>query len=200
MLCSYLAREFARRAVPTQKENRESAIIRLNLDPRSPKEQIESRLATDTDYLLGQIMAGMSFLFVEFFGLLIFKSLDLSSSTTSARLLDNDSLKELRTKLNFDEIREKVVNQNFAESDVLAVSWWAFRHCMEELVGGAWLNEYQQARSRNRFNYSAETRTKLQKGLYALNQYTQRKELTRPWATGIQPPDGLFGFVKRTIQ
>ena len=43
MLCSYLAREFARRVVPTQKENRDAAIARLNLDPRSPKEQIESR-------------------------------------------------------------------------------------------------------------------------------------------------------------
>jgi hypothetical protein len=199
MLCSYLAREFARKAGLTQKENREAAIKRLNIDFRAPKEKIDAQLATDTEYLLGQVMAGMSFLFVEFFGLVIFRSLDISSSSAAQKLLENHSLGELRTKMNFDEVREKVIAQNFHESDVLAVIWWVFRHCMEELVGGAWLTEYLQSRSRNRFNYSVETRARLQKVLHSLHQYTERKELTRPWATGIQPPDGLLGFVRRAI-
>jgi hypothetical protein len=199
MLCSYLTREFARKVVPTQKENRESAIQRLGIDPHSPKEKIDAQLAADSEHLLGQIMSGMSFLFVEFLGLILFKSVDISSPSTGQRLMENCSFQELRTKMNFDEVRERVIAQEFDEHDVLAVSWSAFKHCMEELVAGAWLTQYLQSRSRNRFNYSSETRMKLQKALTALNQYTERKELTRPWATGIRPPDGLFGFVRRAL-
>jgi hypothetical protein len=199
MLCSFLAREFARKVVPTQKENRESTIARLGLDAKLAKEKIEERLSSDTEYLVGQVMAGMSFLFVEYFGLIIFKSIDVTSSNECSKLLENHSLKELKTKLNFDEIRQKVIAQECDEQDILAVIWWSFRHCMEELVGGSWLSEYLQSRSRNRFNYSIETRTRLGKVLDSLNQYTQRKEFTRPWATGIQPPGGLFGFVKRAL-
>ncbi|HEX3103817.1 MAG TPA: AIPR family protein [Terriglobales bacterium] len=199
MLCAYLAREFARKVVPTQKENREAAIQRLGIDSRSPKEKIDAQLQKDTEYLLGQVMSGMSFLFVEFFGSIIFRSLDFSSPSVGQKLIENCSLQDLRTKPNFDEVRERVIAQEFNEFDILAVSWCAFKHCMEELVGGSWLTEYLQSRSRNRFNYSVETRMKLQKVLAALQQYTERKELTRPWATGIRPPDGLFGFIRRAL-
>ena len=200
MLASYLAREFQREVVPSQRENYESALKRLGIDPaRTPREQIELKLSEDTDYVLGQVLSGMSLLFVEFFGLLLSRSVPADIDRIGPELLRNCSLGSLQQKLNFEEVALRVNQVNFEPNDVLAVSWCAFKHCVEELVGTAWLTEYRQARSRNRFAYSVDTRARLQKSLNSLHQYTQRTQLTRPWAVGIVPPDGLFGNISRSI-
>jgi hypothetical protein len=199
MLAAYLARDFARAVVPSQRITREASIKRLGIDPKASKEEIELKLSTDTEYVLGQVLAGMSLLFVEFLGLILYRFVPNEVNRCGARVLSSRSFRELKVKQNFEEIASVVNSQDFDQGDLLGVSWWAFRHCLEELVGGSWLTEYRQARSRNRFIYSSETRNKLQKGLQQLHQYTQRTQLTRPWAIGIAPPEGLFGFFSKSL-
>lgn len=200
MLTTYLAREFARKVVPSQKEIREASMKRLGIDAKTPKEEIELRLSNDTEYILGQVLAGMSLLFVEFFGLLLYRSIPTEVGDCGRLVLQNRSFAELKLKQNFDDIADRINKQEFEADDLLAVSWWTFRHCLEELVGGAWLTEYRQSRSRNRFIYSTETRLKLQKALLSLHQYTQRTQLTKPWAIGITPPEGLFGSIAKSLR
>jgi hypothetical protein len=200
MLASYLAREAARKLAPTAKENRESAIKRLGIRQTS-KDQVDLRLAEDREYILGQTLAGMSFVFVEFLGFVLFKSVDQKQLLSAGqRLLDNGSFSILSHQLDYEKLRQYIIDQRFEENDVLAVTWWAFRHVLEEMVGGAaWLASYRSARNKTRFNHSIETRSRLHKGALELNQFTERTQLTRTWAIGIKPGRGLFGFVREAL-
>jgi len=201
MLCSFQAREFARRASPTAKANRENAIKRLHIDPQKmAPDEIASQLSLDPEFNLGQILNGMSFVFVEFLGYILFKSFGKDLSTKGPNLIRNGSFGATTSEPDYDLICEKVSKQEFAEDDILAVSWWVFRHVLEEMVGGAWLASYRTARNKTRFNHSSETRGRLHKGVLELHRYTEKKELTRTWATAITSPDGLFGFVRRAVR
>ena len=199
MLASYFAREIARSIVPTQRENREAAMKRLGLNAKSKKDEIDERLSKDPEYLLWQVASGMSFLFAEFFGLTVMKSIGRNLRQAVPALTRNGTISFLLREPDFEAAAERLRSNASDKDDILAISWGAFTHCLEELVSGSWIDEYLQARSRNRFNYSKETRQRLHKALQSLHDYTERRELTRPWAVGISPPAGLFGFIRQTL-
>jgi hypothetical protein len=141
MLASYLAREFARKAAPTPKENREQAIKRLKIDPLStPKEKVQEILNNDNEFLSGQILYGMSFEFAELLGYILYKVLDVELSVVGPKILLNESFSVLNQQLDFDSVKKKVLDEQFGEKDILAVLWWAFRHLLEEMLGdvGDW--------------------------------------------------------------
>lgn len=160
---------------------------------------MDAQLVKDTEFVLGQVTNGMSFVFVEFLGLLLFNSFEKGLSSVGKMILKNGSMSILSQNLNYDEVCKSVADQKFKENDLLAVSWWVFRHVLEEMVGGSWIESYHLARNRTRFNHSRETRERLYKGLLELHRFTERTQLTRVWATGIKPPNGLFGFVRDTL-
>jgi hypothetical protein len=200
MLCSFEAREFARRASPTARANRENAIKRLRLDPQKMgPDEINLALSGDPEFNLGQILNGMSFVFVEFLGYILFESLGEDLPAKGPSLIRNGSFGAITMEPDYDLVCEKVSRQEFAEDDILAVTWWAFRHVLEEMTGGPWLASYRTARNKTRFNHSSETRARLHKGALELHRYTEKRELTRTWATAISPPEGLFGFVRRVV-
>lgn len=200
MLASFQAREFARRASPTARANRESAIKRLKLDPQkmSPDE-IAVQLSQDAEFNLGQILNGMSFVFVEFLGYILFKSFEKDLTARGPAVIRNGSFAAITSELDYDVIGDKVNKQQFAEDDILAVTWWVFRHVLEEMIGGSWLASYRTARNKTRFNHSSETRSRLHRAALELHRYTEKRELTRTWATAMRPPDGLFGFIRRAV-
>ena len=200
MLASYLAREFARRAAPTAKENREQAIKRLKIDPVSlPKEKVQETLNTDNEFLLGLVLNGMSFEFVELFGLVLYRVLGSELSITGPKILNNESFAVLNQQLDFDSVKSRVLEERFGEKDILAVLWWVFRHVLEEMLGGGWRSGYLSARNRSRFLHSVETRKRLEQGVLQLHQFTERAQLTRTWAIGLKPGTGLFGFVREAL-
>lgn len=200
MLASYLSREFARKAAPTPKENREQAIKRLKIDPLStPKEKVQEILNNDNEFLSGQILYGMSFEFAELLGYILYKVLDTELSVVGPKILLNESFSVLNQQLDFDSVKKKVLDEQFGEKDILAVLWWAFRHLLEEMLGGAWRSGYLSARNRTRFIHSSETRKRLEQGALQLHQFTERTQLTRTWAIGIKPGKGLFGFVRDSL-
>jgi len=196
MLLAYLAREMARKLAPTAKENRENAVKRLNLHAKSlSKEQLDGKLSEDSEYLLGQILNGMSFVFTEFVGMVLFRALGDSLLPAAPALLNNGSFGVLLRQLDFDGVRQSILDQRFEKSDVLAVVWWTFRHLLEEMVGGAWLASYRTARNRTRFNHSVDTRNRLHKGVLQFHDFTMRTQFARPWAIGIEPNKGLLGLI-----
>lgn len=129
----------------------------------------------------------------------MFRALPEDAHRSGSKLLRAGSFKELKIKQNYEEVAAVINEQKFESGDVLGITWFAFRHCLEYMLGGAWLTGYKLAASRNRFIYSSETRARLQKALQSLHQYTQRTQLTRTGAIGIEPPDGLFGFVAKQL-
>lgn len=201
MLVSYLVREFARAAAPTARENQEAAYKRLNINPNKlSKEELSKILADDPQYVLGQILNGMSFVFTEYMGFILYQSHKNGWLNSGKRMIENGSLARLRTESDFDGVAKDVNDQKFSTDDVLAVAWWSFRHILEGLVGSPWLASYRLARNRTRFNHSAENRLKIFNEANQLHRYTERTELTRTWAIGIKPGTGLYGFFKASLQ
>ncbi len=165
MLIALLIREFARRVAPTAKENTESACARLGIDPaKLTREKLQVRLSDDPEYNLGQITNGMSFVFTEFAGYVLFRAFGGSLISAAPRILQNGSLGALTSQLNWDEVRQKVTSIAFEGTDILPVIWWAFSHVLDELIHSPWLESYRQARNRTRFNHASETRERLTQG------------------------------------
>jgi hypothetical protein len=200
-LAAYLAREFARRAAPTAKENREEAVKRLKIDlDNTPKEKVQEILNSDDEFLLGLILNGMSFEFVELLGFILYRVLGNDLPLLGPRILENESFSVLNQQLDFDQVKENIIQNRFQANDILAVVWSVFRHLLEEMLGGAWRSGYLSARSRSRFLHSIETRKRLEQGVLQLNQFTEKAQLTRTWAIGIKPGKGLFGFIRQALQ
>lgn len=196
MLVSLLAREFAREAAPTAKQNEDDAIKRLKLDVATmSREQIRQILGDDTPYVIGQILNGMSFVFSEYLGFLIYHAFGGQWMKVGGRMLANGSLRRLRDQADFDGVAQCVNSEQTAEGDVLAVAWWSFRHILEGMVSSPWFASYKVARNRSRFNHSVETRSKLFKEAVELHRFTEKAQLTRTWAIGVKPGHGLFGFL-----
>jgi hypothetical protein len=200
MLSAYLAREFARKAAPTPKENREQALKRLKIDPaRTPKDEVQRALNADDEFLLGLILNGMSFEFVELVGFVLYKVMGSDISALGPKVISNGSFSALNDRLDFDEVENTIAEQKFDSNDILAILWYVFRHLLDEMLGGAWRSGYLTARSRSRFLHSVETRKRLEQGALQLNQFTEKMQLTRTWATGIKPGIGLFGSIREAL-
>jgi len=196
MLVSYLARQFAKRVALSSRENREIACKRLGLDPDEvPREQLDLTLAKDSDYLLEQVLSAMSFVFVEFFGYMLYRALGEKVHDVGFHLLRNGSLKYLYETNDFDNVTLKIRTGEFESDDLITVSWSAFRHTIDQLMAGPWKQSYQTARNRTRFNHSTDTRTRIFRELEELNKFMERGQLTRVWAAGIPPERGLYRYI-----
>ena len=196
MLVSYLARQFAKTVALSGRENRELACRRLGLDASQlPREQLDLRLAEDEEYLVEQVLSGMSFVFVEFFGYMLYRALGDKLHDVGFHVLRNGCLRTLHETGDFDSVAENVRAGAFDPDDVIAIAWSAFRNTIDQLMAGTWKQSYQTARNRTRFNHSTDTRTRICKELDQLNSFMERKQLTRPWAAGIPPETGLYRYV-----
>jgi len=192
LLVSYLARQFAKEISLPSKQNRERAVQRLYSEAQKlSKEQIDALLIDDDDYLLEQVISAMTFVFTEFFGYILYRAVGGRIHDLGDLLLHKGSLLILSDNaisLNLDTIRDQQVDPE----DLLALSWWIFRHCLNQLMAGPWKQAYQSARSRTQFNHSVNTRQRLYEQLNNLDRFMMKVQLTEPWATGIEAKKGLF--------
>jgi len=197
MLTAYLAREVARYIALTGNENRESAFKRLRIDigGRS-KESIESQLTEDHEYLLEQALSAMTMVFVEALGYILFKALEERVHDVGPSLIINESLKELKDKMDFEKVAKDIRKESTKENDVLAIAWYAFRHIIDQMMASPWRQSYQTARSRTRFNHSKETRERIFKRFDQLDEFMRRSQVTEPWAAGIPSKRGLYKHFK----
>lgn len=200
MLASYLAREFARKAAPTPKENREKAAKRLGIETgKVPREQVQALLLKDNEFIRGQVLNGMSFEFAELLGFILYRALGADLAVAGPNILSNGSFPSLSEQLDFDLVKKRIWDQEFEEKDVLAVVWWVFLHVLDEMIGGGWRSSYLVASNKIRFLHSSETRKRLHEGAVQLHKFTERTELTRTWAVGMKPGKGLFGLVRAAL-
>lgn len=196
MLPSYFARQYAKTVALSSRENRQLACERLALDPTVvSREELDLGLAEDDVYLLEQVLSAMSFVFVEFFGYMLYRALGERIHDAGSRLLGNGSLKQLYETGDFDTVAQKMRLEEFEQDDLVAIAWSVFRHCIEQLMGGAWKQSYQTARNRTRFNHSTDTRMRIYRELDQLNDFMQRTQLTRVWAAGIPPQTSLYRHI-----
>ena len=200
MLISYLARDFAKQVSLSTRKNRELACKRLNLDPESlSKEELDSELANDDDYLLEQVISAMSYLFVEFFGYILYEALGSDLHDAGNFLLENGSLRDLTVNLDFDLVTRRVREEEIEKDDFLLTAWFAFRHTIHQLMAGPWKQRYQTARNRSRFTHSTDTRSHIYKQVNDLDKFMRKSQLTQVWAADIPSKTGLFQYFSDTI-
>lgn len=200
MLVSYLARQFAKEVSLSTKENREATCQRLGINPDNTlKEHLEIALAEDSEYVLEQVLSAMTYVFVEFFGHLLFTAFGETTHDLGHKLLANRSLNYLYRTNNFEPVVRSVRNDRFETGDALITSWHAFCHVVNQLLGGSWKQSYQAARSRTQFNHSPETRMRIYRELENLDKFMQKSQLTQSWAVGIPANTGIFDYLARLL-
>ena len=199
MLAAFLMREFAKAVTPNPKQNKNAAIERMNLNASLPKDELETRLAKDHEYVKWQVISGMSLLFVEFCGYVLFSAFSNDLRQPAGAILQNGSLHQLQTSLAYEEVADRVAQSSFEEDDILPTMWHLFIYAVDELVGSGWMDGYRQATSRNRYTYSSDTRKRLHKTVQDVHQYTVKRQLIKPWASGIKVGPGLFGFIRDVL-
>ncbi len=201
MLVSYLARQFAKEVTLSTRENRDRACQRLGINPEeTPKEELDVTLAGDNEYLFEQVLSGMSYVFVEFFGYILYRAFDAQVHDIGFPLLRNGSLAFLKETYDLSTVVPRVRSETTEPHDLLVVAWFAFRHTVNNLMAGPWKQSYQTARNRTRFNHSTQTRTHLYRELNELDKFMSRTQLTYVWASSIPAEKGLFQYFYDVIQ
>jgi hypothetical protein len=200
MLVSFLSRALAQRIALSARENREKTCKRLAIDPEhTPKEEIDHMCGQDEEFLVEQILSGMTFVFTDVFGYILYKAIGERVHDVGHLVLQNGSLDQAHRTANYDEIAERIRKNDFGDNDLLPIGYSAFRHVIEQMTGSAWRISYQTARTRSRFNHSAETRRRIYRELDQLDQFMKRTQLTRPWAVSIPAGVGLYGYFKKAL-
>lgn len=199
MLAVYLARQLARKAPLTAKENYDRALNRLGLKNLELKDDFDSRLREDDQYLFEQALGAMAQLFLDSFGYMLYKSYQDNVHDIGYKLLNNGTIKILADRPPSEELVQKIRNEEIEEGDILAVAWHAFRHVIEQLLSGPWKQNFLTARSRTRFNHSKDTKSRVFKELDNLDEFMKKTQLTRSWCANIPPKKGLYGIFQRAL-
>lgn len=195
MLASYLARQFAKEVTLSTRENLDRTCERLGIVPNEiPKEELDVTLANDADYMFEQILSGMSYVFVEFLGYILYQAFGEHVHDIGFHLLRNGSFEYLKNTNDFQSVVQQVRNEDSKPHDSLVVAWFAFRHTMRNLVAGPWRQSYQAARNRTRFNHSIDTRKQVYNQLIELDKFMCKTQLTYLWASSIPAEKGLFRY------
>jgi hypothetical protein len=203
LLATHLAREFAATCSLSAKENTNSTIERIRNSPGKAnisEEELKRELANDAEYLLEQAVGGMSLVFADFIGYILFKALGSDVHKAGRSILSTGTWGKLFNEFEPKQLVDGVRREDFETDDLLAIFWHAFRHCISEMLGGSWKELYAIARSRSRFFHSIETRKRLYSVFDNLDVYMKKTVLTRVWAAGIPQGKGLIGHVRSFIE
>lgn len=198
LLVAYLAQQFASIVPVSSRQAREDAIDRLRLNRNDPKENIDVKLIEDAEYNRARVVNGMSYLFVEIFGFVLFKSLSGKVSPLAARILKTRSFSEL-VRLGDLPAIDPIRKGEFGPDDIVALVYHAFVHVIDQLLGGAWKESYLSASPKSRFNYSKSTRERFAKQFDELDSFMTRTQLTVPWATHIPAKTGLYRYIREQL-
>jgi hypothetical protein len=200
MLAAYLAREFAQGVTLKASENRREASERLRVRSDATKAETDALLIQDNQFVLNQVLRGMSTLFTEFLGFVFFRAFGENVHDFGERIIRNHSFYKMACE-SIDVVKPQVLQNKFEERDLLIVLWFAFVDTVEDMVLGSWGQSYRAAPVNVRFIYSAkETRQKLYQLIQNTDQYMQKKKgLKIPWATGVTEGQGFFNFIRSCI-
>ena len=198
MLVAHLVWEFARNVVQTRKENREEAVSRLGIGDLDRPTQ-EGRLAQDTEYLRGLVLRSMLLLFVEFFGYTMFVAFGASVHEKLRALLKNGTLREIADTGDLS-IAKKRIADNYEANDVLIHIWELYRHCVSQMIAGAWMRERQQAANISKFMYSEKTREPLYVELSEAGRIFKDRMLFRKWTMPLNEKGSVEEYLRAAVE
>ena len=200
MLISYLSWAFVNDVVPSASQNRQESCLRLGIDPtRMTKPELDARLSGDSKFLLNQALAGMSVLFTEFVGYVLYQALGEQLHNCGQLILHNHSYATLVKHYATDTVQEQIDKGTFNERDLLSVLWLVFVDTIEDMINRGWGESYRAAPVKVRFIFSRETRNRLYREIQSTNEFMKKRSLKQPWAVGVAEGESLFEFVHNCI-
>jgi len=198
MLIAHLAREFANEVTPSASQNRLSAAERLGIDVNKPKAVLDAELSADREFVLYQALGGMSVLFTEFVGFVLFRTFGRDLHQYGIRILGNRSFRTMKEGLT-ENVLELIALEQMSPDDLLTVLWSLFKDLIDDMLSTSWGQSYRAAPVKVRFTFSRDTREKLYRTADEWNSIMRRKALIRPWAIGIRDQQGLYDFVRECV-
>lgn len=199
MICAELARYFAKQIPISTRISRENAIAKKNLKKGQPKEEIDMVINEDYDFLKARVLNGMSLIFVELFGYVLYKSIGNNIYFIGNKLINTTTFSYIHrygAVSNINDIR----NKDIKSDDVLGLIWCAFDHIIDELLASAWKESFLSAFPRSRFNYSKDTRSRVIKSMDNLDSYMSKTQLTRVWAASIPSGYGFYSYINKILK
>lgn len=210
MLVSYLSYFFAQSLVPKPKENRIQSCERLGPEINKLLEvddirrlntlELDGKLfKEDSIFALNHVLRYMPFLFTDFVGFILYSALDKNIHNYGKEILSNHSFEMMRHELDTESIKQKIQTETFAKNDLLVILWLMFLDKIEDWMNSDWKQSYRNADRKTRFVLSKETRNRLYKDIIELDKYMQKRLLTKSWAIGVEPNQGLFEFIRKCV-
>lgn len=199
MLVSYLTRALASEMPLSAIQNREEACERLGINPNLPKAELDSRLNEDNTFLLNQALGGMSLLFTEFVGFVLFSAFGENIHRYGHRIIANGSYVPLTKEFSMETVKQHISDGTFDQSDIMAVLWLVFVETIDDMLYGEWGRSYRAAPIKVRFIFSRETRERLYRQIQSTNEYMKKRSMKKTWAIGVSEGQGLFDFVRSCI-
>jgi hypothetical protein len=199
LLISFLAREIADVLILSHRQNRDEAVKRLKLE-RLTKEDQDAKLSEDSVYTKGLVLAGAKYLFAEFCGLVLFRSLGKEIHQIGPKLCATKSMRPIVKDRDFSQLKRSISVEEFEPGDFFAIAWALYNFCLEQIIGlPAWRQQFQQAAVRSRFNYSEFNRTELIKQVESLDKVYQKRAFPASWSQGFEESKGIFAHFKASL-
>jgi AIPR protein len=201
LLLSWLCNLIATSLTPSGPKHREASVARLRLSGKKREEQ-DSVLNDDAQYLAGLIRTSASMLFAEMSGLILFRAFGTDFYNKSKAVLNKtDAVNVFRT-LDVDHIR-KIVGADTptpGPHDLFSVLWLTYQYLTDSIADDiSWRNSFFQQSSRPRFLYSADMRRRLKSYVENFDARLSRLGMPHPWTGVLEKSGGLFAYVRKAI-
>jgi hypothetical protein len=201
LLLAWLSNYIANDLTPSGRKHREECIVRLNLSGRKREEQ-DSRLNEDPQYLAGLIRTSASMLFAEMVGLILFRALGNEFYNKSRSALKTTDLSRVFTNIDVDHIRRVVTADTPIpdSSDLFSVLWLTYKYLTDAIAEDiSWRNSFFQQSSRPRFLYSADMRRRLKDYVENFDARLSRLSMPFSWTGVLERSGGLFAYARKAI-
>lgn len=198
LLLGHLCTRLANALTPGMRHHREASIARLRLIGRKKEEQ-DSALNDDAEWLAGLIRISASMLFAEMCGMVLFRAFGDQFYKAVPGILNKTDMVHLFKNLSADPIRAVVDAQapNPGENSLFSLLWLTHVYLTNSIAADmSWRNSFFQASSRPRYLYSAPMRRLLQQ--YVQNFDNRLKGVGMPlnWTDALEKKGGLFAYVQ----
>lgn len=199
MLVAHLSRKFVHTVVPSTQASRKIALERQGVHKREDISLAEEAqiLNEDREYRLNQILKVTPFVFVDYLGYSLFKVLGEETHRIGAALLENHSWKDLKSNFNLETVVSKANNEQFDDSDLLLVMWSFFKEAVEMVMEGVWSTRFKNARRKSWFVLN--NRHQIFEEILKMDNAIKRKTPMRVYTNGFREGEGIFDYLKRTV-
>ena len=198
LILGHLCTRLANALTPAMRQHREASIGRLRLIGRKKEDQ-DSALNDDAEWLAGLIRISASMLFAEMCGMVLFKAFGDQLYSALPGILNRTDMAYLFKNLSAEPIRAIVEAETPTpqENSLFSLLWLTHVYLTNSIAADmSWRNSFFQASSRPRYLYSAPMRRMLQQ--YVANFDNRLRGVGMPlnWTGVLEKRGGLFEYVR----